>query len=81
MLNHLTLVTVFKSAFTTLAFSLSLAQLTRNNFCTSSSNHTQMTLFNFSEVRSQDELHQGIVALGEALAVLVSPIFFPFFLM
>jgi len=79
MLNYLTLDTVFKPPFTTIVFSLPLAQLTDNNFCTSSSNHTQMTLFSFSQVSSQDELHQGIVALSEALAVMVSLIFFPFF--
>jgi hypothetical protein len=81
MLNYLTSGTLFKPAFTTIAFSLSLAQLTGKNFCASSSNHTQMTLFNFSQVSSQDELHQGNVALGEALAVMVSLNFYPFFLM
>jgi hypothetical protein len=79
-LNYLALDTVFKPAFTAMAFCLSLAQLTGNNFCASSSNHTQMSLFIFSQVSSQDELHQGIVALSEALAVMVSLIF-PFFSM
>jgi hypothetical protein len=76
VLNYLTLDTVFKPAFTTIAFSLPLAQLIGNNFCTSFSNHTQMTLFSYSQVSSQDDLHQGIVVLG----VMVSLIFFPFFL-
>jgi hypothetical protein len=54
MLNYLTLDTVFKKAFTTMAFALPLAQLTGNNFCASFSNHTQMTLFSFSWGNNQD---------------------------
>jgi hypothetical protein len=79
VLNYLTLDTVFKKVFTTMAFTLPLAQLTGNNFCVSCSNHTQMTLFSFSWGSNQDELLQGIV-LSKALAVMVSLIFFPFFL-
>jgi len=80
MLNYLTLDTVFKTAFITMSFSLPLAQLTGNNFCASTSNHTWMTFCSFSQGSSQDELHQRIVALSEALGVMFSLIFFPFFL-
>jgi len=62
-----------------MAFSLPLAQLAGNNFCAPTSNHTWMTLFSFSRESSQDELHQRIVALSEALGVMFSLIFFPFF--
>lgn len=79
MLISFTLDTIFKPAFTTMSFSLPVATLAGNNFCALSSSHTQMACFTFSQGSNQDNLHQGIVALNEALSVKVALIFSPFF--